>query len=86
MMRLSENYAIRSESWISSSLKYSNTTFYSLDVDYSYYHDPNSDNFPYVAIMIVADDKVKVITRTLMTIAEALSNTGGIMGFIYVAI
>jgi hypothetical protein len=25
------------------------------------------------------------ITRTLMTLAEALSNTGGILGFIYVA-
>jgi hypothetical protein len=46
---------------------------------------PDGDMYPYVALIIVIDDKVKIVSRTLMTLAEALSNTGGIMGFIFVS-
>jgi hypothetical protein len=46
---------------------------------------PDGDMYPYVALIIVLDDEVKTISRSLMTLAEALSNTGGIMGFIFVS-
>lgn len=40
---------------------------------------------PFLIVYIEMDDEVKTIERTLMTVIDALGNTGGFMSIIYVA-
>jgi hypothetical protein len=82
---VSENYAVVSNSWISTSLSITNETYYSLRNYYSYFAVPNGDLYPYVSLIFIMDDEVTTVSRTVMTLADALSNTGGILGFIYVS-
>ncbi len=42
--------------------------------------------YPYIAVVLVMDDLVTITNRKVYTIVEALSSTGGIIGFVYLAI
>mmetsp|Transcript_5982 Transcript_5982/g.5392 ORF Transcript_5982/g.5392 Transcript_5982/m.5392 type:complete len:105 (-) Transcript_5982:507-821(-) len=52
---------------------------------HAYQNVPNGDTFPYVGLCFVLDETETTIYRETKTILEALSNTGGIMGFIFVS-
>ena len=80
------NYAIRSSSWVSNSLEVFTDLFITTKFDYMQQSYPEGELYPYIALALIMDDETTTISRMSMTILEALSNTGGIMGFVYVAV
>lgn len=47
---------------------------------------PQGSTYPYVAVVLILDDQVVLTNRRVFTIIEALSATGGIIGFVYVSV
>eukprot|EP00347_Sterkiella_histriomuscorum_P004038 403361982 len=80
--KISQNYAILSDSMLAKSFAQKNITFYQITKD-NFYQRSDQPSLPIVLYTIVPDENVFTTSREAYTLADALSSTGGFMGLIF---
>ena len=55
-------------------------------MSYSFLTKPSGELAPYMSLILEANDEKITMIRERMTIVQALASTGGIMGFVYIAV